>query len=121
MKRSVRRLAWIGTVVGALVTVLGFMAAFLPLAAIGVVLAGAGVWNLCRPSITGVIVDGGVMILTGAFNCLAWLWMEEARVSSVGLRSRPSKRALVDSPGQSAMTDDRARRGPSTNPAPAVP
>jgi hypothetical protein len=24
------------------------------------------------------------MILTGAFNCLAWLWVEDARASSVG-------------------------------------
>ena len=47
--------------------------------------------------------------------------LSTARVSSVGLRSRPSNNALDDSPGQSAMIVDFARRGPSTNPAPAVP
>jgi len=84
MKRSVRRFGWYGAVVGAFVLAFGIVAAFVPLVAIGLVLACAGVWNLCRPSITGLIVDGLVMILTGFFNCLAWLWMENARSSSVG-------------------------------------
>jgi hypothetical protein len=84
MKRSVRRFGWYGAVVGAIALACGLAAPFLPLAAIGLALACAGVWNLCRPSITGLIVDGGVMILTGIFNCLAWLWIEEARASSAG-------------------------------------
>jgi len=84
MKRSVRRLGWFGAVVGALVLASGLAATFVPLVAIGLVLACAGVWNICRPSITGLIVDGVVMTLTGAFNCLAWLWIEDARASSVG-------------------------------------
>jgi len=52
--------------------------------AIGPVLACAGVWNICRPSLNGLIVDGGAMILTGAFNGLAWMWIEDARASSLG-------------------------------------
>jgi hypothetical protein len=84
MKRSVRRLGWFLAVVGALVLACGLAGAFVPLVAIGPVLVGAGVWNVCRPSIAGLIVDGVAMILTGAFNCLAWLWIEGARASSVG-------------------------------------
>jgi len=84
MKRSVRRLGWFGAVVGAFVLACGFAGAFVPLVAIGLALVCAGVWNICRPSITGLIVDGVVMILAGAFNCLAWLWIEDARASSAG-------------------------------------
>jgi hypothetical protein len=84
MKRSVRRFGWFGAVLGAIVLACGLAAPFLPLAAIGLALACAGVWNLCRPSIHGLIVDGGVVILTGIFNCLAWLWVKDARASSVG-------------------------------------
>ena len=80
--RSVRWFAWWGAIIGTVVTVLGIAAPFVPLVAIGLVLAGAGIWNLCRPSVTGLLVDGVVMILTGIFNGLAWLWVEEARSSS---------------------------------------
>ena len=84
MKRSVRRLGWILAIVGAAVAAFGFAGALLPLAAIGVVLACAGAWNNYRPSMTGLLVDGVAMILTGAFNCLVWLWVHEARPTSVG-------------------------------------
>ncbi len=84
MKCSVRRLAWFLAVVGALVVVLRLAGPFVPLVAIGLVLFCAGVWNLWRPSILGLIVDGFAMILAGAFQCLVWLWIEDARASSAG-------------------------------------
>ena len=71
-------------IIGAVVAVCGFAGGLLPLAAIGLVLVGAGVWNICRPAISGLIVDGVVMILTGLFNGLLWLWIENTRSSSVG-------------------------------------
>jgi chromate transport protein ChrA len=83
VRRSVRRLAWVGAVVGVVAAGCGLAAPFVPLVVIGLSLLGAGVWNLCRPSITGLIVDGVAMILAGAFNCLAWQWIEDARGSSV--------------------------------------
>jgi len=84
MRRSVRRLAWFLALLGGIAAVCGLAGAFLPLVAIGLVLACAGVWNLCRPSISGLIVDGMAAILAGAFQCLAWLWIDDARASSVG-------------------------------------
>lgn len=84
MKRSVRRLAWILLAVGAVVAACGLAARFVPLMAIGSLFFCAGVWNISRPSIAGLIVDGVAMILAGAFLCLAWLWVEDARPSSVG-------------------------------------
>lgn len=84
MKRSVRRLGWYGAIVGLFVLAFGIMSTFVPLVAIGLVLVCAGVWNVLRTSITGLVVDGAVMILVGAFNCLAWQWMEDARASSIG-------------------------------------
>lgn len=84
MKRSVGRTAWIGTAVGAVAAGCGFAAGLLPLAITGVVLFGAGLWNLHRPAITGMIVDGAAMIVTGIFHGLAWLWIEGERPSSTG-------------------------------------
>ena len=83
MKRSVRRLAWLLAVVGAFVATCGLAARFVPLVVIGVVLVGAGLWNLCRASITGLAVDGIAVILTGICNGLAWLWIEDGRASSL--------------------------------------
>ena len=82
--RSVRRLAWFEAILGAIAAICGFAAPFLPLAVIGVALVVAGVWNLYRTSVNGVLVDGAVMILAGAFNCLLSMWLEDARASSVG-------------------------------------
>lgn len=84
MKRSVRRIGWFVAVVGAVVGIFGLAGAFVPLVPIGLVLLCAGAWNAYRPSITGLIVDGVAMILTGIFNCLAWLWAEHAGPSSAG-------------------------------------
>jgi len=84
MKRSVRGLGWFLAVVGAFVVVFGFAGPLVPLVVIGLVLVCAGVWNIYRPSINGLIVDGVALILAGTFQCLAWLWVEDARASSVG-------------------------------------
>lgn len=84
MLRSVRRTAWIGTLVGTVAAVCGFAAGLLPLAIVGVVLLGAGVWNLRRPSVTGMVVDSAAMILTGVFNCLGWAWIEGESSTSAG-------------------------------------
>ena len=84
MARSVRWQAGFLVVFGAIAAACGFAAGLLPLALIGVVLAAAGLWNFWRPSVTGLIVDGVTMILTGASIALAWLWMPEARESSAG-------------------------------------
>ena len=83
MKRSVRWHAWFLAVIGTIVVACGVAAPFAPLVAIGLVIACAGIWNLRRPSTTGLIVDGVATILTGAFQCLSGLWMEDARESSV--------------------------------------
>lgn len=84
MKRSVRRFAWYAAIAGAVVVACGIGGRSVPLTAIGLVLAGAGAWNLRRPSITGLLVDGVAMILAGAFQCLTWAWLDDARPSSVG-------------------------------------
>src|SRR5262245_54214948 len=84
MKRSVRRFAWLLAAAGAAVTACALLARFAPLIAVGLVLMGAGIWNLCRPSIGGLLVDGGALVLTGAFNCLAWLWLPDARTTALG-------------------------------------
>src|SRR5262245_56935930 len=83
IRRSVRRYGWIFAVVGALLLAFGLAGDHSPMAAIRVLLASAGVWNLCRRSVTGVIVDGIGMIISGSFVGLAWLWIENARASSV--------------------------------------
>jgi len=71
-------------VAGAIAAVCGFVAGPMPLVIIGVVLATAGSWNFWRPSITGLVVDGVTMIMTGALIALAWLWIPDARESSAG-------------------------------------
>lgn len=83
MLRSVRRLAWYGTFIGAFVMVCGVLAPSWPLATVGLLFACAGVWNLWRPSITGLVVEGVTMILTGAFNLFAWLWIDDGRRSNL--------------------------------------
>ena len=83
IRRSVRRYGWFVAVAGAIVAACGFAADLAPMAVTGLLLACAGAWNVCRPSITGLIVDGIAMVLAGAFNCLAWLWVESSRTTSV--------------------------------------
>jgi hypothetical protein len=83
IRRSVRRYGWFLAVVGAIVAACGFAGDLAPMAVTGLLLACAGAWNIVRPSITGLIVDGIALLLAGAFNCLAWLWIEGARTTSV--------------------------------------
>lgn len=83
MKRSVRRLGWILALIGAIVAACGVAGGLVPLAALGLVLVGAGLWNLSRPAVTGLIVDGITVILTGVFNGVAWLWIDDARPSAL--------------------------------------
>ena len=67
MIRSVRWLAWFTLGIGAGVLALGFGARDAPLVMIGAVLAAAGLWNVWRPSVAGMLVDGVAMIASGAF------------------------------------------------------
>jgi len=84
MSRSVRWLARYLAGIGVVVVVCGIAGRFAPLVVMGGVLTCAGLWNLRRPTTTGLIVDGVAVILTGAGQCLAALWIEDARESSVG-------------------------------------
>jgi hypothetical protein len=79
--RSVRRMAWIISVVGVVVAACGVAAGLGTMVAVGVVLACAGAWNLFRTSVRGLVVDGVAMVLTGVFLALAWRWMDAARAS----------------------------------------
>lgn len=76
MIRSVRWLAWFTLGIGAGVLALGFGARYAPLVMIGAVLAAAGLWNVWRPSVAGMLVDGVAMIASGAF--LAFQGMADA-------------------------------------------
>jgi len=84
MKRSVRRLAWIEASVGVIATACGVAAHFLPLLVVGPALLVIGFWNLVRPSVQGLLVDGVGLILAGLFNVAAWVWMDHARPTAVG-------------------------------------
>jgi hypothetical protein len=83
MKRSVRRLAWWEALVGGLVATIGILVAFLPGLIVGLVLLAAGVWNLWRTSINGMLVDGIAVILTGLFSGLAGLFLPGTSESSL--------------------------------------
>jgi len=78
MMRSVRRQGWLLAVIGVAIVVLGSIARIWPLMAIGVALAAAGAWNVCRPAVSGLAVDGVTLIVTGLVNCLTWLWVDHA-------------------------------------------
>jgi len=136
MKRSVRRLGGFLAVIGASVVVFGFAAGFLHLVAVGLVLFGAGVWNLCRPSIHGLVVDGAAMIVAGACHGLAGLWVPDAHASSAGkwafagllqvvwgirrLAIYPTARGSVNDPQAiarlEAVVHDLSRRDASADP-----
>lgn len=84
MKRSVRWLAWFEAIIGPIALACGVAAPFVPLVIVGVGLTLAGLWNLWRPSLNGMLVDGAAMILTGLFSALAWVWMDHDRPSAAG-------------------------------------
>ena len=84
MIRSVRWQAHFLAAFGAIAAICGFAAGLLPLGMVGAVLAAAGLWNLARPSVSGMLVDGVTMLLTGASIAMAGLWMPDARESSIG-------------------------------------
>lgn len=84
VKRSVRRVGWFAAIVGLVVAACGLAAGLVPLVPVGLILAAAGAWNVSRPSIHGLVVDGAAMGLTGLFNSLVWLWIEEARGPGAG-------------------------------------
>ena len=81
MMRSVRRMAWFIAGAGVVVTACGLGARVVPMIAVGVVLASAGAWNLLRTSVSGLVVDGGALIVCGVFLATAWRWMEPERPS----------------------------------------
>jgi hypothetical protein len=84
MKRSVRRQGAFLAVIGAVVTACGIAAPLAPLLAIGLVLLAAGLWNVVRPSVDGLLVDGAAVILTGLFQCLLGFWVPDARPGAQG-------------------------------------
>lgn len=74
--RSVRRVAWFSVGIGLFVASCGLAALPSPaLIIVGLGLAATGLWNLIRPSPTGMLVDSLAMIGVGVFNCLMWLWV----------------------------------------------
>src|SRR5258705_5535321 len=83
IRRSVRHLAWYEVAIGAAVVFCGVGAPLMPLVVVGAVLVCAGLWNLCRTSIEGMVVDGVAVILTGAFSASAWMWMDDARATGI--------------------------------------
>ncbi len=85
MMRSLRWFAWYGALVGAAVLACGLVAPFVPLVVTGSLLVGAVSWNLCRPAVAGIAVDGIAMILVGGVQCVAWLWLEEAGPAIVSM------------------------------------
>ena len=84
MKRSVRRQGAFLAVIGVVVTACGIAAPLVPLLTIGLVLLAAGLWNVSRPSVDGLLVDGAAVLLTGVFQCLLGFWLEDVRASAQG-------------------------------------
>ena len=84
MTRSVRWMGWWFTAIGVFVLVIGVVGRIVPFVAVGLVLAAVGAWNVRRPAVPGMLVDGLAMILTGAFQCLAGMWLEGSSATSIG-------------------------------------
>lgn len=84
--RSIRRLARIELAVGAIALTAGILAPAAPLAAIGATVLTAGLWNLLRPSVTGLLVDGVAVVLAGIFTALVWTWIDGPRTSTAILQ-----------------------------------
>ena len=79
--RSVRWLARFTLGIGAGVVALGALAPYPPLVLVGAVLAAAGLWNVCRPAVSGLLVDGVAMIASGAFLALQGLGSGETNAA----------------------------------------
>jgi len=77
VKRSVRQFAWRTGILAVVVWGCGIAAASLPLALVGLVLVWACTWNYFRPAVTGLLVDGSALILTGlGLLGLSWSWFD---------------------------------------------
>lgn len=69
VKKTLRTSATVSVVMGAITLLLALVPPFSAVAAVlGLVLLGAGVWNLARPRPTGILVDGASIIVVGLFN-----------------------------------------------------
>jgi hypothetical protein len=77
-------MGWILAGVGTLLAAIGILGKVVPLAVIGVVLALAGAWNAWRPSVGGMLVDGGALIGTGLLNIFGWTLVPDASATSMG-------------------------------------
>jgi hypothetical protein len=67
--KTLRTSATISVVLGAITVLLALVPPFSVVALVlGLVLLGAGVWNLARPRPTGILVDGASIILVGLSN-----------------------------------------------------
>ena len=72
VRRTLRSSAIISLVMGAITLLLALAPPPSLLAAtLGLVLLGAGAWNLARPRPTGILVDGASVIVVGLFN-IGW-------------------------------------------------
>lgn len=69
VKKTLRTSATISVVMGAITLLFALVPpASGVAAALGLVLLGAGSWNLARPRPTGILVDGASIIVVGLFN-----------------------------------------------------
>lgn len=84
VRKTLRSSATISVVMGAITLLLALLPPFSAIAAVlGLVLLGAGAWNLARPRPTGILVDGASIIVVGLFNIVgAVLEMQSGSGSS---------------------------------------
>lgn len=72
VRKTLRASAIISLVMGAITLLIAIAPPLDPVAALlGLVLLGAGAWNLARPRPTGILVDGASVIVVGVCN-IAW-------------------------------------------------
>lgn len=89
VKRSVRRFAWTAGILSAVVVGGAIAGSSPPLAALGLLMLGACAWNLGRTAVTGLLVDGGALVLVGA-GFIAYSW-----VSLGGLDGGNANKAML--------------------------